>query len=118
MLVRLINELAEAVKEGHMRYEIGSVFDNLVEYTDFHFKKEESLMAQYGYAEEEEEDHKEKHKQFVKTIFSLREDFINMTVSNIGQDLLDFLVDWLLTHICQTDKKLCDFLTERGIDTK
>ncbi|KAG2374539.1 hypothetical protein C9374_008278 [Naegleria lovaniensis] len=116
VLVKLINELAEAVKDGHMRYEIGSVFDNLVEYTDFHFKKEEDLMQKYHYVEEDEQAHKEKHELFVKTIFNLRTDFINMTVDNIGQDLFNFLTDWLLTHICQMDKKLCDFLLERNIN--
>lgn len=87
ILVKLINELAEAVKDGHMRYEIGSVFDNLVEYTDFHFKKEEDLMQKYHYVEEDEKAHKEKHELFVKTIFNLRTDFINMTVENIGKGM-------------------------------
>lgn len=87
MLVKLINELAEAVRDGHMRYEIGSVFDNLVEYTDFHFKKEEELMVKYQYTEDEEAAHKEKHELFIKKVFDLRTDFINMTVNNIGQGM-------------------------------
>ena len=70
-----------------MRYEIGSVFDNLVEYTDFHFKKEEELMAKYQYTEDEEAVHKERHSLFIKKVFDLRQDFINMTVNNIGQGM-------------------------------
>lgn len=112
ILVRLINDLHEALKQGY-RFEVGSVIDNLVEYTEFHFGMEELQMEKYRYKPMKITKHKETHRNFVKKIFDVREDFRTMKTENIGEETLDFLRDWLLTHILYSDKKMCQFFLEQ-----
>ena len=45
------------------------MMDYMAEYTEFHFGEEEKLMESVNYPEIEK--HKEKHKEFVKTVADL-----------------------------------------------
>ena len=101
-LVNLINELHSAMMARKAKEILGEIIDELIEYTSYHFGTEEKYFDKFGY--EETEAHKSIHKKFV--------DNNKLFVSS---KILNFLKDWLLTHIKVTDKKYMTFMNENGI---
>ncbi|MCP3850161.1 MAG: hemerythrin family protein [Gammaproteobacteria bacterium] len=111
-LLNLINQLQTAV-----HYYTGQEFeqkalDELVDYTKTHFKKEEKLMEDNGYADLEA--HKKQHEMFIGKI----NDFLVQYTQNSEVtvvDTLEFLKDWLIKHINGTDKEYGKVLNEKGV---
>lgn len=84
--------------------------DELVDYTMFHFKREEDLMQAHGYRDFE--GHKAQHDQMVTQVRLFRTRY-----EEKGREALPevarHLKLWLLQHIAATDKKYAPFLLER-----
>ncbi|KAF0977552.1 hypothetical protein FDP41_003544 [Naegleria fowleri] len=116
VLVILINKLNHAINMGDMDL-ILEVFERLAMYTDFHFKEEEGLMDRCAsYEASVKDNHKETHRKFISKVFSLKTKVEETHNSRFAMEALMFLSDWLITHICITDKKLCRFLKAENID--
>jgi hemerythrin len=93
--------------------EIALIFDELRDYTIFHFGFEEKLMKKYGY--EGYENHKIEHDFFVKKLQRLEKtDFDNKQTESLMQ-MITFVADWITGHILKTDAKYKDFFNARGI---
>ncbi len=107
ILIRAINLLALAVKSNSSNELMGAIFDTLADYTDTHFSYEEELFERYGYPETEE--HKQSHKALLERVIQLRTEW-EAGKATIGPEVLQFLVDWLKTHIMGTDKRYSAFL--------
>lgn len=104
-LVKLINDLFQALgaKDGNDKLKI--IFIELVNYTINHFTGEESLMRAAKYSALI--DHKSEHLYFINKIKELRGKF-NEGNNQVKMETLNFLKDWLLNHISGTDKKAFD----------
>ena len=104
-LFNLLNDLHEAMEEGHAQEELGDILRELEEYTEYHFGDEEGFMQDCGYAQDCSEcfrDHEEMHENFASKVTELRKkhengDFITMEV-------LEFARDWLDNHIAGGDQ--------------
>lgn len=111
-LLSLINNLQAAVY-----YHTGETFekqalDELVEYTNFHFQREEQLMEEHGFPGFAE--HKKEHELMIAKVG----EFIKAYESQ-GSDALDtvseYLKEWLIGHINGTDQQYSRFLIEKGV---
>ena len=111
-LVSMVNTLYKAVKEGKGRETMGQLLNELVSYTDYHFKTEEYYFDKFGYPETDL--HKEIHRKLVQKVLNFKEKF-DRGEADISYDLLNFLKDWLVNHIGKTDKKYGPFLKEKGL---
>lgn len=111
-LIDLINQLNDAMQAGKGADVLGKVLSELVNYTVYHFGYEEKLMAQHKY--EETPAHKAEHAKFVQTAgdFKKKFDAGNAVVST---EIMNFLRDWLTTHIMKTDKKMGQSLSKLGV---
>lgn len=109
-LVQLFNELHEALHGESSRDKIAQVLDALLEYTQFHFAHEASLMKQFRYPEETR--HLTMHDDLVKTALEYKRRF--ETGEAIGVDLVNFVRDWLTNHILKTDRLLADFINKKS----
>jgi hemerythrin-like metal-binding protein len=110
-LVRLLNELYDAMHSGKGKEVLGKVLNELVAYTKTHFASEEALMKMYdypGYA-----DHRQKHEKMTQHVYSLVEKFEAGEITSPIQ-ISNFLKDWLSKHILQTDKAYGPYLTGKG----
>ena len=111
-LVKLVDELDDAMREGKGREIMKKTFDGLVTYAATHFKSEENLMREHGFPGLEQ--HAEKHDAMTQQVLKLqrevRENRATITVKTMG-----FLTDWLTMHIQGTDKKYGEFLNSKGI---
>ena len=100
-LVELINELGEAVSQWLEAKTQALIFQQLIDYTRYHFDAEESLMCASGIDDQSFQAHHRKHIEFISFIEGSAAD-----VGNNPQQLLDYLVDWLVNHILQTDQEM------------
>ncbi len=103
VLIRIINQLAEnSGKEGREGALRRCVF-GLMRYAEFHFAREEQVMAACGFPELET--HKAEHGLFVAHMQQVAQalDDVDVTESPIDVELLEYLKGWLNHHILIVD---------------
>ncbi len=101
-LFTLFNDFVTVVNDDREDSEIQSVLRDLLEYTDYHFDREERLMKRYGYPDYEQ--HKLMHDAFVRQLHD-----VNNALDAGGEKgafVLSVLGKWLTGHILGVDKKL------------
>ncbi|MEJ5285434.1 MAG: bacteriohemerythrin [Brevinematales bacterium] len=111
-LVGIINKLYDAMKEGKGRNVLADIFNELIDYTKFHFKAEEEALLKHdypGYGEQHDE-----HSKLTKEVIELKEKYDKGNIF-ITVEVLSFLKEWLSHHILEVDKKYGPFLREKGI---
>ena len=107
-LVQLFNELHDALHGSLPQERIAQVLLALLEYTQFHFAHEASLMKQYGYPDQK--NHLAMHDDLVKAALDYKRRF--EAGEAIGADLVNFVRDWLTHHILKTDRQLANFINQ------
>jgi hemerythrin-like metal-binding protein len=112
VLIKIINDLHEAMKAGQSKSIIKDVLARLIDYTGFHFSTEEKLMDKYGYPEAA--GHKKIHKDLVDDVLELQKK-LDKSELTLGVHVLTFLKTWLNDHILKTDMKFGGFLKQKGI---
>jgi len=112
VLVGLINDLNDAMKEGKGKDVLMKILDELINYTATHFKYEEKYFDQFGYPNKDS--HKLTHKDLVNEVVSFKNDFqsgkLGLTV-----EVLNFLVGWLKNHILVEDKMYTTCFNNNGL---
>ena len=121
-LIGLINELYEAMQQGHGPNTLTStvneletmvsVLDELMDYSYYHFSTEEEYMIEYAYPEYDE--HKRAHGRFVERIQAFKRDF-DEGKALLSMEIVQFLQDWWKKHIVDVDKKYGPFFNEKGL---
>ncbi len=106
-LVGLINELSDAmiVKQGHKS--IQRVLTGLVDYIQVHFSTEEEAMQRINYPSLYE--HRQEHLNLTSQVLDIEERY-NFDNDLDSQEALNFLCDWLKTHIIVSDKDFGNFI--------
>ena len=100
-LIGLINTLHNDLGLDGDPAKLDKVFEHLAIYVDYHFAREESVMEACGYPAAEA--HREEHRQLAQEIQGLRERRSSGGGPQLGQELFDFLKDWLNHHILMQD---------------
>ena len=111
-LIEIINDMHAAMSEGRGREVLGDVMNRVIEYTKYHFGTEEQLMKTYDYPRYQE--HWTEHQKLIKKA----QDFNDRLLDGermMSIEFLEFLRDWLISHIQVSDKKVGEFLSSRGI---
>ncbi|WP_058484868.1 bacteriohemerythrin [Defluviitalea phaphyphila] len=97
--------------DGYDHYdEIMSILNELLEYTKYHFSYEEELMEKYN--SNELGTQIIEHKFYVKKIQSFSEEKIDEDQQKAILDILDFLSNWISSHILVSDKKYVPAIKE------
>ncbi len=109
-LVRILNELYNAMSVGKGRDILDKILNELSEYTVKHFYTEEKKMIVHGYPGYSE--HKKEHNNFVEKIDDFKYQYAEGN-TKITIELVNFLKDWLVNHITTVDKQLGDFLSKK-----
>ncbi len=111
-LVDTLNKLHGAMMKGQAREITGSLLRQLVEYTREHFASEEKLMTSTRYPALAQ--HKAKHKELTAQVSEFVHSYEKGTAS-INLDLMNFLRDWLGTHILKEDHEYGPWLNKNGV---
>jgi len=99
-LIEIINRLWVADSTGN-RQVIEFVLDDLVNYTEFHFAREERLMEQAGFPERAR--HGEIHRGIRRRLEEIRWEYFQGIRDELRGELLEFVTVWLNKHILEED---------------
>jgi methyl-accepting chemotaxis protein len=105
MLCAYINTLYRAV-EGKRGQDIAGIVADLGQYAVSHFGTEEYYFSRTGYPDTEK--HRRIHKNFVDKVADVERRL--GAGGEVGDDLLEFLKNWLLNHIRITDHQYAPFV--------
>ena len=111
-LVKMLNELHDAMKEGKGDYALGKITVELMDYTREHFGTEEKYFDKFDYPETTV--HKKEHGKFVQKVSEFKEGLDEGRLG-LSIEVITFLVDWLKNHIKGTDMKYSSFFNEKGL---
>lgn len=112
-LIEMINSLHEGMKAGKGKEVLGNILNDLVKYTEFHFRYEEKLFEQYVYPETLT--HKRQHSDLVNQVLDYKQNF-DSGKSVLSMEVMNFLKIWLTDHIVGSDKKYSGFLNNYGVN--
>ena len=112
LLVKMINELYDAMSAGKGKDEVGKIINRLILYAGMHFAREEYYFDIFGYPEIEL--HQKEHDDFEQEVSKFETDF-NEGRQTLSMEIINFLSNWLLGHIKESDKKFGPFFNERGL---
>ena len=110
-IIRLINQLHDNLEAGADSATLGEVFDSLINYTRFHFKREEKVMQACRYPDAKA--HEEEHAGFTRHIEEIRDRYARNADSALIRGLLDYLKDWLSHHILTQDMAYKPYVESR-----
>ena len=112
VLFGLLNDLHDAMMKGQAQSLSGPLLRKLVEYTHTHFAAEEQSLAATKYPGLA--DHRIKHRELIQQVTEYADRFDRGEVT-LNIQLMNFLRDWLSTHIQKVDHDYGPWLNEHGV---
>lgn len=111
-LIKLLNQFQTAYD-----YHTGEAFertalDELVDYTKYHFEREEGLMQELGYPDFAA--HKAQHESMIREVSGFVQAY-EMDGHEALDGVVNYLKGWLINHINGTDKQYGPFMNGKGI---
>jgi len=107
-----INDLYDEVVSVKKSDVLSPTLAALVEYAKKHFKDEEDNLKFHNFPELTH--HEEEHNKLTKNVNEFVEELKNSD-SLITMKVIYFLLDWIMDHILDTDKKYSQFLKGKKI---
>ena len=111
-MFRMINELVGLINVVPDRDRIEPLLDGLIAYRQKHFATEEGYFKQFDF--EGAEEHIEEHTRFNDRLEALRSGYADDPIG-LAFELVDFLEDWLIDHILNTDRKYIECFRAHGL---
>ena len=111
-LFALINTLHDAMLKGQGSEVVKSTVQELLNYTRYHFGAEEALLEKANYPGLN--GHKSQHQEFVKRVEQFQKEISQSTMGR-SAEILEFLKNWLASHIKDIDQKYSSHLNAAGI---
>ena len=105
----ILNRLGEAAGGNKGMEVVGPVLRQLSEYSRHHFTEEENWLKGIGDAGLQYQ--KKQHEFFISQVTDLQGRY-SKGDANIPLSTVEFLRDWLLSHILEMDKKYGTFMIE------
>ncbi|MDF1549644.1 MAG: bacteriohemerythrin [Bacteroidales bacterium] len=111
-LIDVLNTLYESFVDQTTGQKLEEILHELLSYTDYHFKTEEELFEKYNYPNKDA--HIAEHQEFIKRVVGFNEKF-SQGKSTLTFQLMNFLRNWLINHICGSDQKYVSHFSENNI---
>ena len=105
-LVDLLNQLASHVAFKADIPGLNVIFDQLTDYTVYHFQTEEAIWYRYLADSPLDTAHAVKHQQLIDEVLQLKVQINAKPSDELIGDILAFLARWLITHILESDRYL------------
>ena len=100
VLFSLLNRCIEVANGAKPNKELGAILNELVDYTKYHFRREEKIMEACDYPQLHQ--HRKVHQRLIKEVQRHKREYGQGDLT--ANSLLDFLSDWLIEHIMSMDK--------------
>ncbi len=111
-LINIINKAIVAKQHHCNPEEILEILNEMIKYSQTHFKTEETYMTKFNYPEYQY--HKEEHDDFSFKAIAYHNRVIDGDY-HIANEILEFLKQWLVKHIQKTDRKYIDCFNKNGL---
>ena len=112
-LVGLLNQVVTAA-HYHMGVSyVNNVIGELIDYTKYHFEREEGLMESNNYPDTAA--HKEQHQEMIARVAEFQDQLSGEYEEVLAEEIHAYLKGWLINHITHTDKDLGSYLTSQGV---
>ncbi|MBI5846882.1 MAG: hemerythrin family protein [Nitrospirae bacterium] len=111
-IIAMINEIRNSTGQLNDDSSVSEKVHSLIDYASTHFKAEERLMTQFGFAEYEA--HEAEHDRFIAQVLEFQER-LRKGEKVVSNELMTFLKDWLVKHILGTDKQYSQFFHDKGL---
>lgn len=105
-LVEILNKLATNVAYESNEESLDAIFEELKEYTIYHFETEEAIWDKHLPNAALNKEHKDVHQSFVDTVMRLKSEQSVKPLSVLADEALGFLAKWLASHILDTDRRM------------
>ena len=117
VLVDILNRLAAHLAHLSNQIILNEIFDELVDYTDYHFKSEEEIWTKHFKDDPWYLKHEETHESFIDQVLALKNNQKTKPLDSIIYDIVSFLSKWLAYHILDTDRRMAKvvFALESGM---
>ena len=110
-LVKLINDLHSGMQAGKTKEVLGGIIDELIRYTERHFKDEEAMLRLRGYSKLAA--HHAIHQDLTRQVVELRDKFQTSKLA-LSIEVMQFLKNWLANHILTHDQAYAKELSARN----
>lgn len=111
-IVHMLNELYTAFMYKEQEEKVEGIVSEMVSYTMEHLNNEERYFRKFNFSYSAE--HMLEHKEFKEKVHGFQEKLaINKSALNI--EMINFLRNWLMSHILVTDKKYTKCFQENGV---
>jgi hemerythrin len=104
----IINDLHASLEAKHEDKVIKAVIDRLLQYSKWHFGREEEMMKRHGFPDLA--NHRLLHNRFAQEMLHLSKLFPGAVT---GHELLRFLKSWWVSHVCEEDKRFVPYLSQQ-----
>ncbi len=113
-LLKHINDLLQAVREGWGEKIIGETMVFLEGYIIGHFEYEEYYMQHHGYPDLEH--HRRLHREFTDRYrkFKLKLYDQNVSTASLAEEINDYIGRWWVEHIGCEDKKYYEYIKNKS----
>jgi len=110
-LFKICNDLIRTVVENRVAETGLETIQQLTDYAEHHFRREEELLYQAGYSDARE--HHLEHNRLMNDLLLFKSEYIagDLDVSRVSE----FLIEWILHHVKGTDRAYVDHLHGKGI---
>ncbi|MGE0089343.1 MAG: bacteriohemerythrin [Bacteroidales bacterium] len=112
VLIKLLNKLYNAFMKKEHSLIIGEIIQNLFDYASNHFQIEEKYFKRFNYRESVQ--HISEHQKFIEKINQFKIDF-EKNNGALTFTIINFLRNWLISHIRISDKKYMDCFAQNGL---
>jgi methyl-accepting chemotaxis protein/hemerythrin len=108
-LIEILNDVEALIKDKTIHNDLlydrlNILFNELVDYTVYHFETEEKVFEQKNYPLADE--HAELHRIFVEKVKEQLSGFkLGKDERKVALEIYNMLLDWLMNHIVGVDKK-------------
>ncbi len=110
--INIINKLYNKFRSGKALEDLMQIFNELSDYTDYHFGFEEKYMSEFKYAEFKE--HKKKHKLFLEQLNNFKHEYSDGRI-DVAYRLMATLRKWVKIHILEDDKMYSNLFIKNGL---
>jgi hemerythrin-like metal-binding protein len=110
-LIKIIDDLYQALMAGTAKASLPEIFGRLNDYVIYHFATEEKYFKEFEYKDAPM--HISQHEKYKIDIAKMEKDADNGALD--VYELLFYLENWWINHILDSDKKYSEFFNEHGL---
>jgi hemerythrin-like metal-binding protein len=110
VIVALLNKVTHRIVDDA---ELVEILEKLIEYTHYHFRREEAVMKACGYPDIKE--HKKIHRKLLRKINDLANMWHHTHDHETLRELRKFLRRWLFNHILKVDAEIAPYAQAKGL---